>query len=105
MAVPSFSPYDGARVLVTGGPGFTVGGMEPVSLLEVATICQELAGKGAPVETVAWPPERKKIDIGCIYLDHERLTEAVGWEPKVTLRDGLSETLAFYLEHGEHYFT
>ncbi len=52
-----------------------------------------------------WPPERKKIDIGSIYVDHTRLTELTGWEPRVDLREGLAETLAFYREHGEHYWT
>ncbi|MFL5945991.1 MAG: NAD-dependent epimerase/dehydratase family protein [Gaiellaceae bacterium] len=85
------------------GRAFNVGGIEPVSLLEVANLCQELAGRGGSVETVPWPTERKRIDIGSIYVSHARLTEAVGWEPKVSLRDGLAETLAFYLEHGEHY--
>jgi len=86
----------------TYGKAFNVGGIEPVSLLEVARLCQEL-GAGGSVETVEWPPERKRIDIGSIYVDHARLTDAVGWEPKVSLRDGLAETFAFYREHGEHY--
>ncbi len=89
----------------TYGEVFNVGGLEPVPLLDVAKLCQEVAGMGGAVETVPWPPERKRIDIGSIYVDHTRLTEAVGWEPKVPLRDGLSETFAFYREHGEHYFT
>jgi UDP-glucose 4-epimerase len=86
----------------TYGGAFNVGGIEPVSLLEVARLCQELGGGGS-VETVEWPPERKRIDIGSIYVDHARLAAAVGWDPRVSLRDGLAETFAFYREHGEHY--
>ena len=56
------------------------------------------------VETVPWPEERKKIDIGSIYVDHSRLTELTGWEPMVGLREGLAETIRFYREHGEHYW-
>ena len=44
--------------------------------------------RAARVETVPWPPERKKIDIGSIYVDHARLTELTGWEPRVGLREG-----------------
>ena len=73
-----------------------------MSLLEVAGLCQELGG-GGTVETVEWPPERKRIDIGSIYVDHARLAAAVGWEPMVSLRDGLAKTFAFYREHEEHY--
>src|SRR3954466_12000786 len=47
-----------------GGQALNVGGEEPVSLLEVARLTQELAGAGGDVSTVPWPPDRKKIDIG-----------------------------------------
>lgn len=86
------------------GQAFNVGGIEPVPLLDVARLCQEVADKGRPVETAPWPPERKKIDIGSIYVDHARLTEVTGWTPKVGLREGLTETIGFYEAHGEHYW-
>jgi len=86
------------------GQALNVGGEEPVSLLEVARLTQELAGGGGDVSTVPWPPDRKKIDIGSIYVDHARLSELTGWQPRVSLRDGLAETLDFYRRHGEHYW-
>jgi UDP-glucose 4-epimerase len=86
------------------GGAFNVGGQEPVSLLDVARLCQEVAAEGGTVETVPWPPEREKIDIGSIYVTHDRLAEVTGWEPEVGLREGLERTLAFYREHGEHYW-
>ena len=86
------------------GTALNVGGIEPVALLEVARVCQELAGRGGEVETVPWPPEREKIDIGSIYVDHTRLSELTGWQPQVGLRDGLGQTFDFYREHGEHYW-
>src|SRR3954452_12159197 len=86
------------------GRALNVGGQAPVSLLEVAELCQELAHAGGGVETIEWPADRKKIDIGSISVDHALLTEATGWEPQVGLRDGLAETLRFYREHGEPYW-
>jgi UDP-glucose 4-epimerase len=86
------------------GRALNVGGIEPVSLLEVARLCQEIADAGGTVETVPFPPEREKIDIGSIYVDHARLKEATGWDPVVSLREGLEETIAFYKQHGEHYW-
>ena len=88
----------------TFGQALNVGGIEPVSLLEVATMCQEIAAEGGTVETAPWPPEREKIDIGSIYVDHSRLTALTGWEPTIGLREGLERTMAFYREHGEHYW-
>jgi UDP-glucose 4-epimerase len=89
----------------TLGQALNVGGLEPVSLLDVAQLCQEVAGEGGTVETAPWPPEREKIDIGSIYVDHSRLTQLTGWEPRVDLRDGLARTVAFYREHGVHYWS
>lgn len=86
------------------GKAFNVGGQRPAPLIEVAQICQDLAGAGGKVTTVPWPEERKRIDIGSIYVDHTRLTEATGWEPHVTLEDGLKTTIDFYKEHGDHYW-
>jgi UDP-glucose 4-epimerase len=87
------------------GRAMNVGGQEPIPLLEVARLCQEIAAAGGGVETAPWPPERKKIDIGSIYVSHDRLAELTGWEPRVSLRDGLERTIAFYKEHGEHYWS
>jgi UDP-glucose 4-epimerase len=89
----------------TWGKALNVGGQEPVSLFEVARLCQEVAGEGGEAHTVPWPPEREKIDIGSIYVSHDRLTELTGWEPKVGLREGLEKTFAFYREHGAHYWS
>jgi UDP-glucose 4-epimerase len=86
------------------GRPFNIGGQAPVPLLEVARLCQEIAGAGGGVETMPWPPERAKIDIGSIYVDHSQLTQETGWEPTVGLREGLERTIEFYREHGDHYW-
>lgn len=86
------------------GRALNVGGQRPVSLFEVAGLCQSLAACGGTVELVPWPAERKKIDIGSIYVDHARLTKLTGWQPTTSLEDGLRRTIDFYREHGEHYW-
>jgi UDP-glucose 4-epimerase len=87
------------------GRALNVGGQEPIPLLKVARLCQEIAAAGGGVETAPWPRERKKIDVGSIYVSHDRLRELTGWEPKVSLREGLQRTIRFYQENGEHYWT
>jgi UDP-glucose 4-epimerase len=87
------------------GNGYNVGGTEPISLLEVAALCQEIAGAGGTASTVPWPPEREKIDIGSIWVSHDRLTALTGWKPTTDLRRGLELTMDFYREHGEHYWS
>jgi UDP-glucose 4-epimerase len=87
------------------GRAFNLGGQRPVSLLDVAVLCQELAGAGGTVTRAPWPRELERIDIGSIYLDHTLFSETTGWQPKVDLREGLAETIAFYREHSSHYWT
>ncbi len=48
----------------TWGRALNVGGIEPVSLLAVAELCQEIAGAGGVAGLVPWPSDRKKIDVG-----------------------------------------
>ena len=87
------------------GDVFNVAGPRPISLLEVARSCQEIAGEGGGVETIPWPAERKRIDVGSVYLDGTKLRRSVGWEPTVELTDGLRRTIEFYREHGRHYWS
>jgi UDP-glucose 4-epimerase len=84
------------------GEVFNLGGEAPVSLLELAELLHEVAGRGSH-RLVPFPPERKRIDIGDFYADASKLKRALGWAPRVKLREGLERTLAFYREHKDRY--
>jgi UDP-glucose 4-epimerase len=84
------------------GQIYNVGGLRPVSLKEVVETLVEVAGKGS-YKLVPFPPERKNIDIGDFYTEFSKIKEALGWTPRVDLREGLERTLAFYNKHHEHY--
>lgn len=77
---------------------FNLGGAERISLWDLAQLlidCNE--GKGER-KLVPFPPDRKAIDIGDYYSDYGLIREAVGWEPRVTLAEGLRRTLEYYRE-------
>ena len=84
------------------GDVFNVGGTEPISHRDLATLLVETAG-GGRVQYVEWPPDKKRIDIGSFYSDSTRFRERVGWTPQVDLREGLRRTLAFYRAHLAEY--
>ena len=84
------------------GEALNVGGQSPVSLSDLVALLLEIAGSGS-VRYVEWPPEKKAIDIGSFYADSSKFRAAVGWEPAVSLREGLARTVAFYREHLAHY--
>jgi UDP-glucose 4-epimerase len=85
------------------GQVFNLGSDEVVDLRTLADLVVELNG-GGEVEIVPFPPERKAIDIGDFYADFSRIRDALGWEPRVTLRDGLARTLEYYRANGPAYW-
>ena len=50
-----------------------------------------------------FPVDQRRIDIGDYYADDSLIRSTLGWEPTVTLREGLARTLTFYREHLAHY--
>jgi UDP-glucose 4-epimerase len=84
------------------GEVFNVGGDRPISHRELTALLVEIAGTGR-VEYVAWPPEKKAIDIGSFYADSSKFHAATGWTSRVTLAEGLRQTVAFYRRNYDHY--
>jgi UDP-glucose 4-epimerase len=85
------------------GEAMNVGGTERASILELAELCQRLAGSNAAVRLEPWPEDQRRIALGSIYLDSSRFSRATGWEATVSLADGLRRTIDFYREHFSHY--
>jgi UDP-glucose 4-epimerase len=86
----------------SNGEAFNVGGPSVVSLKELADLLIDVSGGGEYV-VGSFPSERKRIDIGDYFADDQRIRSTLGWEPRVSLRDGLSRTVAFYRERLTEY--
>ncbi len=84
------------------GGVFNLGGDRAISLKDLADLLIEVNGGGEYIVR-SFPPDRKRIDIGDYYADDGLFRSVLGWEPKVSLREGLDRTLRFYREHLEHY--
>jgi dTDP-glucose 4,6-dehydratase/UDP-glucose 4-epimerase len=85
------------------GEVFNLGSTEVVDLAGLAqSLCQLKAN--ASYELVAFPAERKAIDIGDYYSDFNKIHHALGWMPKVSLAQGLQHSLAYYAQHAQHYW-
>ena len=79
----------------TNGQIFNLGGEEVVSLKDLGDLLVEVNGSGK-YSMHDFPAERKKIDIGDYYSDFKKFERAVGWRPRIDLREGLKKTLDFY---------
>ena len=93
-----------AALLIAGerpevnGQSFNLGHPEPASLLEFVEILRSLAD--FEVEMQPFPADAAAIDIGDYYGDFSKLRDATGWQPAVSLQDGLARTLAWYRSEG-----
>ncbi len=85
------------------GEVFNLGGLKPVSLLEIVDLLLELRPQ-ASYRLVPFPPEKKRIDIGDYYGDYTKIKGHLGWEPQVALQEGLAKTIEFYGHYREHYW-
>lgn len=85
------------------GQVFNLGGLKPISLLELTEMLIEICG-GGRYRFVPFPPERKRIDIGDFYADYSKITRTLGWRPTIPLREGLKRTVEFYQRYKEHYW-
>lgn len=91
-----------ARRDEANGEIFNLGDTSPVSLQELADLLVEVNGSGT-YTIHSFPADRKKIDIGDYYSDPGKYKAAVGWQPKVSLHEGVARTLEFYKANLSHY--
>jgi UDP-glucose 4-epimerase len=85
------------------GQVFNVGAIEPVSLRELTDLLIEISGSGS-YRLIPFPPERKAIDIGSIYVDDRKIRRVLKWRPRVDLREGLARTVSFLKANRSNYW-
>jgi len=85
------------------GSVFNVGSGTGISFIELAEKIIEIAGSGrykyAPFTT-----ERKRLEPGDYWADITRIKSVVGWEPRVSLEEGLQRTILYYRTYRDHYW-
>jgi nucleoside-diphosphate-sugar epimerase len=84
------------------GKIFNLGSGVPISLRNLIEIMVEVAGKGR-YRFATFPEDRQKIDIGDYHGSFSRIHEDLGWNPEVSLRDGIRRTLEFFEQNRSAY--
>jgi UDP-glucose 4-epimerase len=85
------------------GEIYNLGGDEVIALADLADLLVKLNG-GGQWRLTPFPGEQKAIDIGDYYGSYAKLNAALGWRPRVSLREGLARTLAYYRQHWAEYW-
>ena len=86
----------------TNGQIYNLGDYNPISLQNLAELIVAQNGEGTYTMRT-FPEDRKRIDVGDYYSDFSKFTAAVGWEPKVSLNEGLTKTLEYFRKNLDHY--
>lgn len=85
------------------GQIFNLGSKEVINLKDLAAMMVAMHPGGSYM-LVPFPDDRKAIDIGDYYSDYRKIQRTLGWEPKVSLADGLRQSLEYYGLHHAHYW-
>lgn len=85
------------------GSIFNLGHNEPISLKTTAEIMIE-ENHGGSYHFKDFPGDLIKIDIGDFYSDYGKINALLGWTPKVSIREGIRQTLEYYLNNYTYYF-
>lgn len=85
------------------GEVYNIGSGIPVSFIELANKIIEVSGKGK-VDYTEFTTERKALEPGDYYADITKIKNAIGWEPKIPLDEGIKKTLEYYKKNKKHYW-
>jgi UDP-glucose 4-epimerase len=85
------------------GEVLNVGDDRPSTFLEVAEILRDLV-PGTRIVFTDFTPERKAQEPGDFVSDIAKIRRVLGWQPSVSLRDGLARTVEFYRARRAEYF-
>lgn len=82
---------------------FNVGTGKPMDFQALGETIVRLAGSGR-CEYVPFSEERKQLEPGDYYADIGKIRNMLGWEPKISLEEGLRRTIEYYRNYREYYW-
>jgi UDP-glucose 4-epimerase len=88
---------------VSNGKIYNIGGDRVVSLADLAGITVAANGGQGTFSIREFPADRKRIDIGDYFANDQLIRTELGWSPRVSLEQGLEQTLRYYRENLAEY--
>ena len=87
----------------TNGQIYNLGAADTLSLTDTAKLLVDLNQSGM-YEYIPFPENRKVIDIGDYSGNYDKIKQELGWQPRISLEEGLKRTLSFYQTNYPHYW-
>lgn len=84
------------------GQVYNIGGI-PVNLKDLVERMISVYGKGK-YRLVQYPAESRSIEIGDYVADWSKFKNEFGWEPAISIADGLKKTIDYYEKFHKHYW-
>lgn len=85
------------------GEVYNIGSGIPLSFIDLANKIIKIAGSGK-VDYTEFTSERKALEPGDYYADITKIKTDAGWEPKITLEDGIERTIKYYKQFKKYYW-
>jgi UDP-glucose 4-epimerase len=79
----------------SAGRTYNVGSGVGTPLIDMAHAISTIAGSGR-IERAPWPVMAQKVETGDFVADLTRIRAELGWQPAVSLADGLERTISYY---------
>lgn len=87
------------------GDAYNVGSGEPVRVVDVSELICRAAGGGGTWQLHPYPPSAARIEVGDYWADIRKIRAALGWQPRVSLAEGIARTIDFYQHARRHYWS
>lgn len=84
------------------GEVYNIGSGIPLSFVNLAKKIIEIAGSGK-VEYTDFTTERKALEPGDYYADITKIRDMTGWQPEVSLEEGIKRTIDYYKRYKKYY--
>ncbi len=87
----------------TEGQVYNLGTGTGVNFIEMARLVAATV-PGTEVRRVEWPKDRYFVETGDYLSDITRISAVSGWQPRVTLKEGIERTVAYYRQYQQEYW-
>jgi len=86
----------------TNGQLYLLGSCESTEFRTMVELVVEMVGQGS-IRYVPWPKDYERAETGDVLIDTSKLRNTISWEPRITLKEGISRTCQYYSTHWEMY--